>query len=392
MNTHLPTLAVLATLLSPAAVAQSYSLSEVTPPFAGFVTQAFSISDLGEVGVSTGDASSVGDAWVIGAQGARPLPALPGDIAAIPLRLCRTGRALGGSGEPTLDPMRAARWTPNGLGSELRGLPGAFQTLALDSNGQSRIVGFSAINPGFDDQPILWDHGVRTLLDLPAGFSFGEALGMNTRGDIVGVAWDVGFNNLGAWKRNGLGAPTRIDLLPGHVANQLNDINPLGLAVGVSLRGDGAQFAMTWQNGVSTALANPPGVVDCVLVCVGRFGDAVGIGTELATGNPEAIYFDGAGLQRLDDVLDSSGLGWNLLVANEINSSGAIAATGITPLGNIGACVLMPSPFDHSGVSHSPVTGERTPAQQAGVQNVLRRSLLGKGPLAQRLLHHSQDK
>jgi hypothetical protein len=43
-------------------------------------------------------------------------------------------------------------------------------------------------------------------------------------------------------------------------------------------------------------------------------------------------------------------------------------------------------------VSHSPVTGERTPAQQAGVQNVLRRSLLGKGPLAQRLLHHSQDK
>jgi hypothetical protein len=40
MNTHLPTLAVLATLLSPAAVAQSYSLSEVTPPFAGFVTQA----------------------------------------------------------------------------------------------------------------------------------------------------------------------------------------------------------------------------------------------------------------------------------------------------------------------------------------------------------------
>jgi hypothetical protein len=176
------------------------------------------------------------------------------------------------------------------------------------------------------------------------------------------------------------------------VANQLNDINPLGLAVGVSLRGDGAQFAMTWQNGVSTALANPPGVVDCVLVCVGRFGDAVGIGTELATGNPEAIYFDGAGLQRLDDVLDSSGLGWNLLVANEINSSGAIAATGITPLGNICACVLMPSPFDHSGVSHSPVTGERTPAQQAGVQNVLRRSLLGKGPLAQRLLHHSQDK
>ena len=381
MNTHLHALAFFALFPTLGVAAQSYSLIEVTPPSPGLVTQAFSINDLGEVGISTGDSSSIGAAWVIGPSGPRALPALAGDPAAVPLRLCRTGRALGGSGDSSLEPMRAVVWTPAGAVSELRGLPGSQQCLALDSNGQSRIVGFSAAFPGSDDHPLMWDHGVLVQLDLPVGLSFGEALGISTRGQIVGVGWDSGFNFIQAWVRDGLAAPTLVDLLPGFLLNQLNDINSLGMAVGATLRSDGATLGLVWHHGASLAIADPTGVQDVRFVSVGRASEAIGVGTEQSTGFPEAIYFDGSASRRLDDLLDSSGLGWDLLVANEINSSGAIAATGFTPAGTIGACVLMPSPADHA--ARAPAVRAYSREQRAAAEAVVRRALLGKGPLAQ---------
>jgi len=386
MNSQSRSLALLALLVAPAAAAaqNSYALTEIIPPSPGLVTQAFSINDLGEVGVSTGDTTSVGNAWVIGPAGARALPALPGDPAAIPLRLCRTGRALGGSGDSSLEPMRAARWSAAGVVGELRGLPGSLQSLALDSNGESRIVGYSATVPGFEEQPLLWDHGVRIQLDLPAGLDFGEALGINTRGQIVGAGWDSSFILVGAWVRDGLAPPAAVPLLPGYLFNQLNDINSAGMAVGASLRADGETLGLVWHHGASLAVANPSGVGDVAFISVGRDAEAVGVGTELATGLPEAVYFDGAASHRLDALLDSTGLGWDLLVANEINSSGAIVATGFTPGGSIGACLLTPSPADHG--APAPVARSIGAGERAAAEHVLRRALLGKGPLAQRLL------
>ncbi len=86
----------------------------------------------------------------------------------------------------------------NGIMTDLGTLPGDFGSVALGINNKGQVVGDSANEGG--EHPFLWQNGVMTDLNIliPAGSSLFliDANGINSRGEIAGLAFDTNTGEL----------------------------------------------------------------------------------------------------------------------------------------------------------------------------------------------------
>jgi hypothetical protein len=380
MKIHPLTLALLAPLAAaaPAAAQTTYILTELAPPGAASLTQPFAINSFGDVALSTSDSGPIGDVWVMGPHGTRPLPPLPGEPAAYCRVLLNNGRAAGASG---LDfPfLRPCAWSKQGVVRELRMRAGDTTGFAFGGNGSGWLVGFSSTRAQTYDQPALWIADVLVPLDLPAGFDYGSARCVNASGRIAGEAWDAGFTMTQGWVRDGLAPPVAIGAYPGHTDNRLVGINADGIAVGTSFDGAGVTYGLSVDQGQLSVYAPPAGMDSLFLTSINRAGQMAGFVANFAVGDPPmAAVVDAGSAVVLQDVLDPvSGAGWMLVSANDINNAGQIACIGFAPSGNIGACVLTPAspltagPSVNGAASHRP---QLTPQQVELAKRVVEQS------------------
>ena len=69
------------------------------------------------------------------------------------------------------------------------------------------------------------------------------------------------------------------------------------------------------------------------------------VGTSYSSSSMRAFVWDDVdGMKDLNTMLDSSGEGWTLCVATDINESGQIVGWGVDPSGSIRAFLLTPVP------------------------------------------------
>ncbi len=181
------------------------------------------------------------------------LPELPGDNKGGALQINDRGQAVGYSANTDTGIRRAALWY-KGTISQLTSLPGGGgwdEGLGINAEGQ--IVGFSGPSPGLE-QAALWDKaGVHDLGTL--GGSESEAIALNNQGQVVGVADTAsGGPDAFLWQN---GVMTDLGVLPGDVGSAALGINQKGQIVGISGPsgtgfGSGDIFlthAVLWENG-----------------------------------------------------------------------------------------------------------------------------------------------
>jgi hypothetical protein len=362
----------------------TYDLLPIAPPNPGFLTQPFSLNSLGDVALTTGNGQPIGIAWVVGPSGTRLLTPLAGQPSALPIKISDSGRVLGGSG-PDIPSLHASIWNPLGQVRELRLLRGDFVGFPLDATGGGWAVGLSSDNYGVTDLPVLWVQDVLVPLDLPPGYVYGGAYGINSANTIVGAGWTADQSLIEGWIRFGLGGPSAIGQYPGHIGNQLVAINTKGVAVGGSIDDASTQYGLLYEHGVMTVFPPFAGHTILSLFSVNRAGVSVGIDAD-PTGFPYAVVEEAGQTYWLNDLLNSPN-GWQLLIAQEINNAGQIACAGLTPQGAIGACVLTPAPAP-DGQSAKPRTGPIRPALPAATEHAVRmavaRTLELQGPLGAR--------
>jgi probable HAF family extracellular repeat protein len=193
------------------------------------------------------------------------------------------------TGIPTVDPF----YWKDGDMTDLGTLGGTFG-VALGLNKRGQVIGISNLAGDQTADPFLWDSG--TLIDLytqTIGGNFWTADAINDVGRVVGAA---DFSSVGglaysaALWRNGkaidLGTPS------GDCCSEALAINSEGQAVGVSWSNAGEQRAFLWEEGTLVDLNSktPPGFPLTLVVAyaINEHGEIGGFGLPAGCGDVDA--------------------------------------------------------------------------------------------------------
>jgi probable HAF family extracellular repeat protein len=166
-----------------------------------------------------------------------------------------------------------------------------------------------------------------------AGTASASAAAINSAGEVVGVAHEfLNPGSLDGFVFDGLHPPYK----PPFPVDAINDD---GLYVGNSaggpiLENDNAGFYIEIGNfggGFTVGLG------------ISSRGQVVGFADMPGAGRHAWLYSDSQ-FADLNDLLDSSGAGWTVVRANDINSLGQIVGYGTSPSGQTDALLLTPVP------------------------------------------------
>lgn len=187
----------------------------------------------------------------------------------------------------------------------LSGWPGAF---AFSINNNKLISGCAnnVDNLGNIVQTtVLWDHGNPINLGIPMGYSSGCALGINNRGEVVGVAFSTSASTPLIWYKSQI---TPLPLPTGAVGGIAERINDRGEIVGYvdfgssPPPGTGEFHSILWkpkeQNYLVLDLGGFPGYFVSFAYHVNNRGQVVGLSSD-AAGNVYAYLWTGGPLQNL---------------------------------------------------------------------------------------------
>jgi probable HAF family extracellular repeat protein len=244
------------------------------------------------------------------------------------------GQIVGQSGQTsTIGP-----WYPflysGGVMSEVPGLGGNYQQgSATGINSAGQVVGI-LYRPDGVTQAFLYSGGTTADLGSLTGINgYSCAYDINDHTQVAGVSTDVNGRDRGFLWQNGTMSDLG-DLYGGSRYTRAYDINNLGQVVGESWQDSSSpSHAFIWQNGVMTDLGvgNAEGINDS--------GVVVG-------GNPNGLFvWDSvSGMQDVNNLLDSSGIGWTCYGCREINNLGQIAGWGEDSSGQIHGVLLTPVP------------------------------------------------
>jgi probable HAF family extracellular repeat protein len=205
----------------------------------------------------------------------------------------------------------------DGVMTDLGGLDPRFQSYALGINNRGDIVGIS----NTADTPAQW-HAVEwrdgRIVDLGADL-FARAI--NKRGDIAGSYETVSALAAVAWTRDGL---IMLPSSPAGAAGLAYGINDDGQIAGTSNVTTPNFTAVIWTNGAVRALPQFPQAVRTVARAINSHGEAVGEGAIQSTGATIALLWnrEGTGATRLAPLVPGASA-W----ASDINDHGAIAGT-----------------------------------------------------------------
>ena len=167
------------------------------------------------------------------------LSALPGDTIGVAFGINDKDQAVGGSGLcgfPSLANLGHAVLWQNGLAIDLGNFGGVTNNSALAINNLSQIVGLSDLAGDTTAHAFLWESGViRDLGTLPGDF-FSVGLGINYKGQVVGQSCHVNFNCRAFLWQNGVMADLNSLTPPGSSLSLLvgEGINSRGEIVGIA--------------------------------------------------------------------------------------------------------------------------------------------------------------
>jgi len=252
------------------------------------------------------------------------------------------GNVVGYSSAATGD--RAVLWNRReGVTQNLGDLPGgANWSRAEGINNAGQVVGASGAATG--TRAFLWSAGggMINLGDLPGGEDHSEAYDINDAGQVVGYSGAVTGDRAFLWSAGG--GMINLGDLPGGVnESKAYAINAAGQVVGRSGAAAG-DHAFLWQDGVMIDLGELPGGDDfSTAEDINAGGQVVGWSDVGAVDH--AFVWDSAhGMQDLNNLVDASGAGWIIRVANGINDAGQVVGYGTAPDGAIHGFLLTPNP------------------------------------------------
>ena len=208
-----------------------------------------------------------------------------------------SGQAVGYDGASTTSSVTSTAFVYSESGvSSIPNLGGSSSyAYAIDDNGD--VVGYSTLASG-DTHAFLWN-GTRVVDLQTLGGSSSYAYAINDKGDVVGTSTLAD----GSWHvfeyASSQTSPTMVDL------GALNSLSTVAYAI----NGD---------------------------------GEIVGTAYQSSQQGSSAFLYDGATTVDLNNLLNSTGKGWQLLEAKGINDSGQIVGYGVNPAGLTHAFLLNP--------------------------------------------------
>lgn len=204
---------------------------------------------------------------------------------------------------------------------------------AINNSGQ--VVGRNGSNA------FLWEEGVG-MTSLGAG----SAYDINDSGQVIGyVDSDMMVVRSFLWEE-GIGRTYTDDFEEFEPHTCAWGINNLGQVVGYSVASTGMRAFLWEKDGTMINLGDLPGGDDgSEAWAINDKGQVVGSSEVGANAETAAfLWEEGSGMINLNEQLDSSGDGWWLRQARDINESGQIVGYGRNSDGNFHAFLLTPVP------------------------------------------------
>lgn len=249
------------------------------------------------------------------------LGTLPGDSVSKASALNNVGEAAGVSETPTA---AIATIFSSGKVTSISTL-GSSASVANAINGSGEIAGWNSYNsnPNFDPQAFLYSDGSMKNINSPSLFPSGtEAYGINNAGEVVGTGY-LSPSTFHAFLYSG---GKMKDLGPsGAFQATAYAINTSGQIAGTYSLNSGASGTFLYTNGRMTTLPNPSG-------SNGAFGIAINDNGEIAgalypsEGGGHAARFSAGAWTDLGNFTGAQGSG-----ATAINNAGQIVGTAIFP-------------------------------------------------------------
>ncbi|WFU14388.1 hypothetical protein [Bradyrhizobium sp. CB3481] len=179
----------------------------------------------------------------------------------------------------------------------------------------------------------IWSSGVQTTLAGP----YSVAAGINNAGQVVRYKTDASVQIQATVWTDGI--PNQLGSLGGP-SSVAFDINNLGQVVGWGSISVASQHASIWKGTTITDLGSLGG--NSLAASINDFG--VIMGNSLVSGDfSHATLWNGNSIPvDLNNLMDSSGIGWTLTSANGVNNLGYIVGSGYNSLGQQKGFLLTP--------------------------------------------------
>ena len=209
--------------------------------------------------------------WSNGAR--TPLPPFPGGFNSYATAANNRGQVVGwaenGIHDPSCDPafqilqFRAVIWQPDGRMQELPPLPGDSTSAATAINDLGQVVGISgacgvAVGGVSATHAVLWQNGVPTDIGNLGGHSWNTPTAINNHGTVVGFslrAGQDGTRNFEAFIWTSVTGIRPLGMPAGDIRSEALGINSKDQVVGLSRAPSGLR-AILWQSGIVTDLNN----------------------------------------------------------------------------------------------------------------------------------------
>ena len=198
------------------------------------------------------------------------------------------------------------------------------------------------------DLPVLWNKGKAQALPTIGSDPDGVAFGINNQGQAVGYSGTCTAANFAVLWENGTATPLADLGTPGAIAYAINGHNQI---VGQAVNSDGTALAAIWQNNTVTALGGLlPGDVASFATSINNRGQAVGSSFDTSSSWSHGLLWQNGTMTDLNTVFPASS---NLYVisASNINESGQIAGMAVEMAGpNAGKIVhsFLATPADEN--------------------------------------------
>lgn len=363
--THIVT-ALFALVLASLAVGQpTYSLTDLGTLSSDNHSEGASLNDSSQVvGTSTNTATNLNRAFLWSLGSSQQLVGLGSNLDRA---LSVNGSALAvGLSRNLSGNIRAVLWELGAI--QDLGTLGGDSSVANSVNDSGQITGWAQALDG-SQHAFLWQSGImQDLGTFGGGYSVGVRI--NANGQVAGFYQSPsGFNHAFLWEN---GSMLDLGTLPGHVRSDAQGLNDLGEVVGLSFDVNGFYRPFLWSSGVMQDIDLLPGAI---LGSSGGINNSgVIVGTMIFSGSPSAGFVRHNGVtHNLNNLLDSTGDGWQVVFASAINNSGVITGNAINPVGELRAVLLTPLPTTQTfGSAADSYVKEGQPNKNQGTEGILR--------------------
>jgi probable HAF family extracellular repeat protein len=251
--------------------------------------------------------------------------------------------------------LRAFLWTPAGGLQNLGRPEGSQGSAAFGVNSSDHVVGHSFTSDGSSHRVFLWtaSGGFLDLGDLPSGHDYVYATDINDADIVVGTSNSKTAARGFRWTA-AAGMQQLNDLTSNSHESYPTAINNAGYIVGSSLN-DIVDRAVLWTpSGEVIDLGALGGMQASGANAINSFNQVVGNANVGIADHDELrafVWSSETGIRDLNGLLDTSGSGWQLQYANDINDAGHIVGQGLYCAGS-DSCVqhaylLTPVPEPH---------------------------------------------